>query len=340
MVFLHPHCLEVQADHPLLNDPRDRPLLVLIIVASVAILPFAAVLYTPGMFTWPLGLLYLTMISAVFLDRLILMLHNTSHRPLFKYRYRWLNNYVPWVLGPFFGETPESFFAHHVGMHHVEENLLADLVATMPYQRDRAPTSSATSSDSSRGASPSWWPTSPARGASSCARAPQVGRRSTGLSWRDCSFVNWRATVVVFVCPMVAVRFLMMAGNWGQHAFVDAADPRGTLSKQHHMLSPRYNRRCFNDGYHIGHHVKATRHWSEMPADFESNREQYARERAIVFKDIDYFGVWWLLMWRSYGRLARHYVALAEPRPSEGEIIALLRDRVRAFPRGLNQAQA
>jgi len=51
-----------QADHPFLNDPRDRPLLVLIVVASLAILPFAALLYVPGMFTWWLGLLYLTMI--------------------------------------------------------------------------------------------------------------------------------------------------------------------------------------------------------------------------------------------------------------------------------------
>ncbi len=329
-----------QADHPLLNDPRDVPLLVLIVLASIAILPFAALLYVPGMFTWWLGLLYLTMISAVFLDRLILMLHNTSHRPLFKNRYRWLNSYVPWVLGPFFGETPESYFAHHVGMHHVEENLMADLSSTMPYQRDRA-------LDFLR-----YFFRFISRGIAELVayftrkkRFKLRARLLKGetLYWvvvAGLMFVNWRATVVVFVFPPFAVRFLMMAGNWGQHAFVDATTPEVPFRNSITCLAPRYNRRCFNDGYHIGHHVSASRHWSEMPADFESHREQYARERAIVFKDIDYFGVWWLLMWRSYGRLARHYVALAEPRPSESEIVALLRERARAFPRGPDQAPA
>ncbi len=37
--------------------------------------------------------------------------------------------------------------------------------------------------------------------------------------------VNARATLVVFVVPFVLTRLLMMAGNWGQHAFVDRAAP-------------------------------------------------------------------------------------------------------------------
>ena len=115
-------------------------------------------------------------------------------------------------------------------------------------------------------------------------------------------FVNWRATLVVFVFPTIAVRFLMMAGNWGQHAFIDAATPEVPFRNSITCLAARYHRRCFNDGYHIGPHVRATRHWTEMPADFEASRAAYARERAIVFEGIDYFGVWWLLMWRSYAK--------------------------------------
>jgi len=77
--------------------------------------------------------------------------------------------------------------------------------------------------------------------------------------------------------------------------------------------------------------VKANRHWSEMPADFENNRALYAREGAIVFEGIDFFAVWALLMFQRYASLARHYVVLDGARPSEEEIIALLRSRTRAL---------
>jgi len=77
-------------------------------------------------------------------------------------------------------------------------------------------------------------------------------------------------------------RFGMMAGNFAQHAFVDAAQPENPYRNSLTCINSTYNRRCFNDGYHIGHHVKATRHWTEMPADFIANRERYAQEDAIV----------------------------------------------------------
>ena len=50
----------------------------------------------------------------------------------------WANYYIPWVLGPFFGESPETYFAHHVGMHHAENNLEDDISTTLPYVRDSA----------------------------------------------------------------------------------------------------------------------------------------------------------------------------------------------------------
>jgi fatty acid desaturase len=315
----------------LLNDPRDVPFVKLTISATLVVIPFAAMLYAPGVFRWWLALVYLAVNFAVFLDRFILMLHNTSHRALFKPRLRWLNSYIPWVLGPFFGETPETYFAHHVGMHHPENNLAADLSSTMEFQRDRV-------SDFAR-----YYGRFMFRGLPDLAK--YLGQKNrTRLRARmlagellfiatavGLAYVNWRATLVVFFIPVVAVRFLMMAGNWGQHAFVAADAPESAFKNSITCLAARYNRRCFNDGYHIGHHVKANRHWSEMPADFENNRALYAREGAIVFEGIDFFAVWALLMFQRYASLARHYVVLDGARPSEEEIIALLRSRTRAF---------
>jgi hypothetical protein len=117
----------------------------------------------------------------------------------------------------------------------------------------------------------------------------------------------------------------MMAGNWGQHAFVDQAAPENSYRNSITCINTGYNRRCFNDGYHIGHHVKATRHWTEMPQDFLANVETYAKEGAIVFEGIDFFGVWVCLMLKRYDWLARRYVSLDGVKRSEDEVVALLK---------------
>ena len=100
------------------------------------LVPFSVYLFWPGCFRWWLGPLYFFVCGYIFMDRFILMLHCTSHRSLFKREYRRLNAYIPWVLGPFFGETPETYYAHHIGMHHPENNLEEDLSSTMRFQRD------------------------------------------------------------------------------------------------------------------------------------------------------------------------------------------------------------
>jgi hypothetical protein len=140
-------------------------------------------------------------------------------------------------------------------------------------------------------------------------------------------WVNWRATLFVFVLPFAIARFGMMAGNWGQHAFVDAASPENNYRNSITCINSTYNRRCFNDGYHIGHHLKQTRHWTEMPEDFQRNIATYAQERALVFSGIDFFHVWAALMLKRYDWLARRLVPLSkEARPHE-DLVALLRSR-------------
>jgi fatty acid desaturase len=238
------------------------------------------------------------------------------------------------VLGPFFGESPETYFAHHVGMHHAENNLAGDLSSTLPYTRDRL-------RDFLTYYSRFMW-----RGLADLAsylqrknrsrlRAKMIsGEAAFVVMTIGLMFVNWRATLIVFVVPLVVVRFLMMVGNWGQHAFVDASEPWSSFKNSITCLADRYNRRCFNDGYHIGHHLKATRHWTELPGDFDANRGEYARQGAIVFRGIDFFGVWARLMMKRYGSLAQHYVALGRERPSDAEIVAMLRERTRAIING------
>ena len=309
-----------------IHDGRDLRFLKLMALLTVTVVPSGVVLFLPGAFRWWLGVAHLALVL-YFLGPFVLMLHNTSHRTLFRRPWQWMNHYIPWVLGPFFGESPGTYFADHVGMHHPENNLEGDLSSTLPYVRDSF-------AEFLRYFLRFFF----------CVifeitlylrrkrrRALMVhaltGEVLLAGAVAGLMLVNARATLIAFVVPLVLTRFLMMAGNWGQHAFVDRAAPENCYRNSITCINTGYNARCFNDGYHIGHHLKPTRHWTEMPQDFWRHRQTYQAEGAIVFSGIDFFGVWLLLMFKRYDRLAGHVVPLDGARPATADIVALLRSR-------------
>ncbi len=312
-----------------INDPRDLPFLRL--MASCAVVACLGVgMFFTGRWVWYLAPLYWAVWGLWVLDRFILMLHCTSHRTLFNTAHRAYNYVIPWVLCPFMGQTPDTYFAHHLGMHHPENNLSTDLSTTVRYQRDR----------------PTAWlhyylsfllvglPALAAyhrrKGNTRLLVRTIVGEGSFVLLCALLAMVNLRATLVVFVIPVVLVRALMMAGNWGQHAFVDVDDPGNAYRNSITCINTRYNRRCFNDGYHIHHHVKARCHWTEYPLEYETNKSEYGRQDAVIFDGIDFFQVWVYLMFHRWDTLAKHFVQLPEaPVRSHAEVIAFLKSRMR-----------
>jgi len=316
-----------------IRDERDLPFVHLALQMTILQLPLAvAVFVADGLdapWFWWLAAGHLAVTFFGFVDRYILMLHNTSHRPLFKKKWGWLYHWFVWVLGPLNGETPETYYAHHVGMHHAEENLENDLSSTMRYRRDRLSHFLV------------YWGRFFfgivfelsfyffRKKNYKMVRRMLVGEVSFLIVLTIGLVFAWRPTLVVFAVPFVAVRFLMMAGNWAQHAFIDPEHPKDPYRSAIVCINSRYNRRCFNDGYHIGHHEMAARHWTDMPADFEKKRERYVERDAVVFQNIDYFIVWLFLMLKRYDWLSKHYVDLREEgeRRSREEIEALLRER-------------
>ena len=318
----------------MLNDPRDLPFVYLTFQCSIVALMGVSLYFIPGRAFWWCALGYGLIWGLGVLDRYILMLHCTSHRILFRKPFQFLNRYIPWILGPFFGESPDGYFVHHLGMHHPENNLENDLSSTMKFRRDRFG---------------HWlqyflrflflivielplyhW----GKGHPKLAMRAIVGE---GLLWAVIAglmFVDVRATMVVFVIPTLIVRFLMMVGNWAQHAFVDPDDPANPYRNSITCINTRYNRRCFNDGYHIHHHVKARCHWSDYPGEYLANKETYGAEDAIVFDGIDFFQVWLFLMLGRHDVLARHFVHLpGAPERSHDEVLALFEKRLMPFTR-------
>lgn len=314
----------------LINDPRDAPFVALMVRAGAWALVAPATLFLA--YRWWMTPVYLVVTMAVFFPPFTLMLHCTSHRPLFRKQVAWMNQLIPWVLCPFFGQTPATYMAHHIGMHHPENNLWEDKSTTLPYQRD-----------SVRGFLHYFFkflsvgifelvPYLFGKRREKLARRAVAGELGFWLVTAGLLWVNAPAALTVFVAPVLIARFFMMAGNWGQHAFVDAATPDSAYRNSITCIDTPYNARCFNDGYHIAHHVQARMHWTELPAEFERNRAHYGAERALVFSGIDFTGVWFLLMLKRHRALARRVVPLGPETATPELAELLLRERLKPIP--------
>jgi hypothetical protein len=319
----------------MLNDPRDTFMLWLMLQCAFAALIGVSLLvwpYTLGVSVWYVAPLYWALVMGAFLDRFTLMLHCSSHRQLFNKDYRRLNQLIPWLLGPFFGQTPNSYYAHHMGMHHREENLRPDLSSTMRFKRNRL----------------DHWLRYCLRFL--CFGLPELSgylikRKNWKLLGRvvigeGCFYAliglglyyRLEATLTVFVIPLVFIRTLMMMGNWTQHSFISQEHPEDPFQSSITCINTRYNRRCFNDGYHILHHIKPRAHWTEHPIEFERALPEYGSHDAIVFDGIDYFQIWLNLMCGRWGYLADKFVHLeGAPTRTRDEVIAFLKSRVQPF---------
>ncbi len=294
-------------------------------------LPLTVVLFIPSLFTWWLAPVYWAL-YLFFMGPFVLMLHNTSHRTLYKKQYDLLNKYIPWVVGLFFGQSPETYFAHHIGMHHAEGNLPNDLSSTMRFQRDSF-------RDFMRYFSRffvlggfelvSYLRRNKRH---KLARRFIIGETFHFLLIIGLMFVSWRATLVVFVVPLVLTRFLLMAGNWTQHAFVDPDHPDDDYRSVVTFINSIYNHRAFNDGYHLGHHLKPRLHWLDHPDYFASIRDQMIASRTLVLRKIDYFQIFILLMFKQHHRVAKYFVNLDPDNAlSREEVVALMHERLKRF---------
>ena len=314
---------------PALNDPRDIVFVNYSVLLSLTLIPIATAFFVAGQFSWWWAAAYWAPFL-LWLPRFILMGHCTIHRPLFNRRFAKLNQYIPWILSPLAGITPETYFVHHVGMHHREGNLLNDLSTTMPYQRDNIL---------------HWlhyWATFMTVGIFKLAAYHAKSGRSKLLKkliigelsyWAIVLnlgyWVSWQAAVVVFIGPLLLTRSAMMIGNWGQHAFVDPQNPSNDFTSSTTTINTTYNRRCFNDGYHIVHHLKPAMHFADMANEFKKNPEVYGAQDALVFDGVDQFGIWIHLMTKQHRRLAKHFVHLpGAPERTEEEVVELLKSRL------------
>ncbi len=145
-------------------------------------------------------------------------------------------------------------------------------------------------------------------------------------------------TCYALILPFFITRTLLIIGNWGEHAFIDPLDHKNLYKSSTNILG-KYNQMSFNVGYHIGHHLNPTMHYSELPSEFNNNINTYGKEDAMVFTDLHYPHIWYFLMTKKYRKLASYFVQLPEaPERSVDEIIALMKNRTQPIHKTLKTA--
>lgn len=315
-----------------IRDERDLPFAKLTVWISLTLIPLGILLYMPfisGWMWWIIAITYAFFNHLAYKGPFGLMLHCTSHRVFFKKKYSFLNYYLPWVVAPFFGHSPETYFAHHIGMHHAENNMENDESSTMFFRRD------------SIGGFSYYFLKFFVRGVVDLARYFYRKKR-THLMYRTLRgevlffsfcigmcFVNFWATLWVFILPMFFFRLFSIMGNWAQHAFIDPEDPGNAYKNSITCINTRYNVKCWNDGYHISHHEKQTMHWTMHPTYFLKTLDSYISEKAIVFEGIHFLHVFFWLMRKRYDLLASHFVDIGHRYQNDDEVIKLLKSRTK-----------
>jgi fatty acid desaturase len=315
-----------------MNDKRDLPFIYLLTTIHLTVLPMAIILFTPllkGWWWWLAAIPYFYVSQFYFKGRFGLMFHCLCHRKCFKQPYQWLHGYITWIICPLFGHAPEGYFSHHMGMHHIENNMEDDTSSTMAYQRDSLKSFLA------------YFFT-----------FLFVGVRNTILYLYDrkrkklymrftfgeyvflafcivMCFVNLKATLLVFIVPLLFARLVMMLGNWTQHSFIDGTNPDNLYTSSINCINTKYNNICWNDGYHIIHHLRPGLHYTEMPGEFLKRKDEFAANKAIVFDGIHYLHIFIFLLTKRYDRLADKLVNINNMFASKEEAILLMKERTR-----------
>ncbi|KFY26766.1 hypothetical protein V493_03896 [Pseudogymnoascus sp. VKM F-4281 (FW-2241)] len=311
------------------QDP-DTVFVTHILVHFTTLLPSAIYLYYS--FSWFHAVLH-TIYAVWNAGPFTLLLHNHIHNNgLLRKQFGYFDHIFPYITGPLMGHTWDSYYYHHVKMHHVEGNGPGDLSSTIYFQRDEP-------LEFIRYfvrfliftwlELPIYFFRNKKYGLSAKALVSECS--SMGFIYLA-ACLNTRPTVFVLIIPFFVMRLGMMVGNFGQHCLVDNVDPMSDFRSSITLIDVASNRHCFNDGYHTSHHLNPRRHWKAHPKAFLKSKPSYQSEGALTFTGIDYIMITYRCITKDFDNLARHLVPMgAQIGMTHEERVEMLRSKTRKF---------
>ena len=320
----------------LLKRKEQNNIFILYVMINIllTIIPFAITLYLleksiPEIFLCFLGVVYVYFLLSTYARSFILGLHYSTHTPIFNKKWQFLRHITSNILCMFFGIPPLMYYAHHIAMHHCENNRMPDdLSSTMPYQRD-----------------------------SKLEHFKYMLRFVIGI-WIELPYCLFRkkrykvaahcvcgelifftsiyylfsfspiATFFVFIVPIIVISFALMQGNWKQHIFVDPDEVDNNYKSTYTCINTSTNALNFNDGYHVEHHENPAMPWHRLPEYFQGQIANYAKHDGFIFTEIGSTQVGRLVLNGQLDRLADHYLNVGQKQRTKAELIAEFKRRL------------
>jgi len=265
--------------------------------------------------------------------------HKEGHafKGLWKNEYAVMNNVYNWWIGLFYGVFPSTFAYGHSRNHHKYDNSYEDIITTADAARD------------------SFY--------NYLCYIPRFFLYAINVTtviqfYKEKNFLYVRrmvagtaamflfgslamlvgGTAFALACvlyPLLENVLLLSVVNWSWHCFLDPDNPENDYVLSWTALDGPIN--VLNEDYHVVHHQYPTAHWSKHPELYEKHLDDYAKNRASIFRGTHVFELFFLVILNNYDELARKFVDLSGNMSFE-EKVELMKARLRFCSWGHNKS--
>jgi hypothetical protein len=322
-----------------LHHPVDAVFARVWVANSVLMVPMTMLLILPNTINYFVIVAHATALLLGLFPQEIVEHQNTHTRvfsprvgasPRIKLLLKALQFYFEYIFALLTARVPGFYRVQHVYVHHVEDNGPLDTHTTLPYDRTSF-------LDFSHHAF--WQGIDLVTGCRLIkyllkkGKTRQIREVVKGLA------IWWVVVLVVAVFnPVAAAYFLLMRFLGGsfitlitfyQHGLVNPADPHEVHGHTVDYVGAEHGNLGFD--YHVEHHQKPARHWSQYYEEYARLAEKHPGHPAVIMQK-EQFGplAFIAALWRKdYLQIARHAHLRDIPEGNAEELARIVRDRAR-----------